>query len=258
MQKLYIISNESIFNNGGSFFCDNIDTKSTSEGLNKFFKVNLIGRKSNIERSHTINLKNIKNCNSIFTYLLEIFKTFKNDNSKYFIVSISPFTFLACILIKIFKKKVFVFLRSDGYAEYLSIFGFIGPIIYHIMFYVISKISILISVKKYILKNKPGKIVTPSQLNSNWFKNLKKKNINQIKLLYVGRIRKEKGIFSLIEILNKSKKNFNLTIVGAESNFNKFSFTKNIKVYPVESDEKKLIKFYDTHNIFLLPSYTEG
>ena len=46
MQKLYIISNESIFTEKESFFCDNIDLKSTSEGLNKKFEVNLIAKQS--------------------------------------------------------------------------------------------------------------------------------------------------------------------------------------------------------------------
>ena len=46
MKKLFIISNESIFNYEESFFCDNIDLKSTPEGLNNKFEVHLIGRKS--------------------------------------------------------------------------------------------------------------------------------------------------------------------------------------------------------------------
>ena len=46
MEKLFIISNESIFNYEGSFFCDNIDLKSTPEGLIDKFEINLIGRKS--------------------------------------------------------------------------------------------------------------------------------------------------------------------------------------------------------------------
>ena len=127
MQKLNIISNESIFYNGKSFFCDNIDLKSTPEGLSKSFEINLIGRNSKIKRNHLINLSNLKNCTNIFIYLYEIFKTFKSDNSKYLIISITPFTFLACVLIKLFRRKPIVYLRSDGYAEYRSILGFIGP-----------------------------------------------------------------------------------------------------------------------------------
>ena len=60
MQKLFIISSEKIYEDNNNFYCDNIDLKSTPEGLNKNFEVNLIARKSNIKRSHRINIKNIK------------------------------------------------------------------------------------------------------------------------------------------------------------------------------------------------------
>ena len=48
MQKLFIISNESIYENNNEYFCDNIDLKSTPEGLGKNFEIVLIARKSNI------------------------------------------------------------------------------------------------------------------------------------------------------------------------------------------------------------------
>ena len=38
-QKLFIISNESIFTQNNKFFCDNIDIKSTPEGLKKNFEI---------------------------------------------------------------------------------------------------------------------------------------------------------------------------------------------------------------------------
>ena len=52
MQKLFIISNESIYENNDKYFCDNIDLKSTPEGLNKNFEVNIIARKSKKIRNH--------------------------------------------------------------------------------------------------------------------------------------------------------------------------------------------------------------
>ena len=45
-KKLFIFSNESILSHEEKFFCDNIDLKTTPEGLNKKFDVNLFGRKS--------------------------------------------------------------------------------------------------------------------------------------------------------------------------------------------------------------------
>ena len=44
-KKLFIFSNESIFIQDEKYFCDNIDLKSSPEGLNKKFEVNLFGRK---------------------------------------------------------------------------------------------------------------------------------------------------------------------------------------------------------------------
>ena len=47
MQKLFIISNESIYTNKGKFFCDNIDMKSTPEGLANKFHI-----KCNLQENH--------------------------------------------------------------------------------------------------------------------------------------------------------------------------------------------------------------
>jgi len=258
MKKLFIISNESIFNYEDSFFCDNIDLKSTPEGLNDRFEVNLIGRKSKKIRSHRINIKNIKIYKNILSYLLGISRSLKEINSKYLIVSISPFTFAACILIKLFKKKPIIYLRSDGYGEYKAIFGFFGIIIYHLMFSTLSKISSLISCREYILRNKAGDIVSPSQITSDWLKTCKEVQIHNIKLLYVGRIKKEKGIYSLLEIIKDSNISFSLSIVGAEKNSPNLIAQENVHIYEVENNEQNLINIYDDHNIFILPSYTEG
>ena len=258
MDKLFIITNESIFNYNEEFFCDNIDLKSTPEGLNNNFEVNIIGRKSKQARSHKINIKKIKIFNNITSFLAGIHRSFTYKNSKYLIISISPFTFFACVLICIFKKKNIVYLRSDGYGEYKAILGFFGQFIYHVMFSLVSKISPLLSCREYILKGNEGEVVAPSQINSQWLSNHKEIDTNQIKLLYVGRIKKEKGIYSLLEIIKDNKLGLKLSIVGAEKNFSNQIVQSNVSVHEVETNEQNLIKFYDDHSIFVLPSYTEG
>ena len=258
MKNLFIISNESIFNYEGNFFCDNIDLKSTPEGLSDKFQINIIGRLSRKIRSHKINIKNIKVYSNIFSYMYEVIKSCKEPDSKYLVVSISPFTFMACVLIKLLKKNSIVYLRSDGYGEYKAILGFIGPGIYHLMFSIVSKISILISCRKYILRHKQGELVAPSQITNEWLVNHKEFEINKPKLLYVGRIRKEKGIFSLLKLIKESEAGLTLSIVGAEKNSLTHIVQNNVCVYEVENNEQNLIKFYDEHNIFILPSYTEG
>ncbi len=47
--RLVIINNESISNNNQKFYCDNIDSKSLPEGLNKNFDVLMIGRQSKLK-----------------------------------------------------------------------------------------------------------------------------------------------------------------------------------------------------------------
>ena len=256
-KKLFIFSNESIFIQEEKYFCDNIDIKSSPEGLNKKFEVNLFGRKSSKKRAHEIKLKKIKIFSNIFTYLSEVIKSTKIENTKYLIISISPYTFLICLFLRLFGKTPIVYLRSDGYGEYNAILGSFGKLIYHLMFSLTSLLSNLISCRSYILKGKKGKVIYPSQLDSVWFKKPKIQEIKSFQLLYVGRIRVEKGIFSLASLI-KNKRDISLTIVGAEKNTSYKINQSNINIQLTQSNKARLIKYYDDHNIFILPSFTEG
>jgi glycosyltransferase involved in cell wall biosynthesis len=253
--NLFIISNESISLNEGVYRCDNIDMKSIPESLGEYYSnIGILARKSKYKRTKKINLKKIKIFNNIFSYIFELIKSCKNSTDKYLVVSISPYTFLAVIFLKLFKNKPIVYLRSDGHKEYGSILGFFGPIIYHCMFVIVAKCSLLIACRKHLLRGRRGKIVHPSQLNEKWFVSPNNKKKDSSILLYVGRIRVEKGIYSLINILNKSK--LGLTIVTPEKNIPKV--TNNISIINYENKHDEIIKFYDEHCIFILPSYTEA
>jgi len=256
-KKLYIFSNESIFLEDNKYYCDNLDLKSTPEGLNKKFEVNLFGRRSRKKRSHEIKIKKINVFNNIFSYISSVISAAKNKDTKFLIISITPYTFLVCLLLKILGKKPIVYLRSDGYGEYNAILGKIGPPIYHFMFSVVGSISHLISCRDYILRGKKGKTINPSQLDSVWLRQPKNIEIKNFKLLYVGRIRVEKGIYSLADLI-RNKRDISLTVVGAEKEqFHKIN-QSNIKILNTQSNKTKLIKHYDDHNIFILPSFTEG
>ena len=256
-KKLFIFSNEKIFSQDGKFYCDNIDLKSSPEGLNKKFEVNLFGRKSYKKRAHEIKVKRIKIFHNLFAYISSVVAASKTKDSKYLIISITPYTFIISLFLKFMGKKPIVYLRSDGYGEYRAILGKIGPIIYHAMFTIISAISYLISCRNYILREKKGKIVSPSQLDSIWLRQPKKLEIKNFKLLYVGRIRVEKGIYFLANLI-KNKRDISLTIVGAEKEVSYNINQSNIKVVPAQNNKINLIKNYDDHNIFILPSFTEG
>ena len=256
-KKLFIFSNEQVFSQDEKFYCDNIDLKSSPEGLNKRFEVNLFARKSHKKRSHEIKIRKIKIFNNLFSYISSAIAASKINDSKYLIISITPYTFIISLFLKFMGKKPIVYLRSDGYGEYRAILGKIGPIIYHVMFTIISAISYLISCRNYILREKKGKIVSPSQLDSIWLRQPKKLEIKNFKLLYVGRIRVEKGIYFLANLI-KNKRDISLTIVGAEKEASYNINQSNIKVVPAQNNKIKLIKNYDDHNIFILPSFTEG
>jgi len=256
-KKLFIFSNESIYLDGEKYYCDNLDLKSTPEGLNKKFEVNLFGRKSLKKRSHEIKIKKISVFSNIFSYFSAIIKASKNKEAKFLIISISPYTFLISLLIKVLGHKPIVYLRSDGYGEYKAILGKPGPLIYHFMFIIISAISNFISCRDYILRGKKGKIISPSQLDSTWLRQPKNIEMRNFKLLYVGRLRVEKGIFSLSELI-RNKRDISLTIIGAEKGAANKINQSNVKIFPTQNNKTKLIKFYDDHNIFVLPSFTEG
>ena len=255
-QELNIVTNESFNSENNSFFCDNIDLKSIPEELNKFCKVNIIGRKSSVKRSKLVKLSTINVFRNIFSFLIFIFKTGINKKTNYLIISISPYTFLASVVLKILNQKHFIYLRSDGYEEYKSILGFFGPVIYHIMFIIACYKSDLISCRKHILKNKKGKIVSPSQLNDKWLDHQNRLEHKKMNLLYVGRLRVEKGIFSLLKMIKNTS--LELTIVTSEKEISLKNKNKNISIVSFQNYNDSIIKFYDEHAILILPSYTEA
>ena len=98
---LYLISNEKISQNDEMLFCDNLDMKSTPEGLNKHFDVKVFARKSKVKRSLRLNLKSVKIFSNIFSYVFN-FVFCKND----FLVSKSiPILFYLFVFIN--NRSVF-------------------------------------------------------------------------------------------------------------------------------------------------------
>ena len=255
-KKLVIINNEKIFEKNNSFYCDNVDIKSIPEGLSKNFKASVIARKSNIQRFHKINLENIEIASNIFTFLFSIFKTFKNKEINYLLISITPHTFFAYLLLFIFKKKIFVYLRSNGYEEYKAILGFIGPVIYYIMYTLVTFKSNIITCQKRLVKKKNYNLVFPSEIDINWLKNTTKSLLDKPRLLYAGRIKVEKGIFSLLKMFDEMNVDAELSIVGNTKDLK--TNNKKINFFGFENDVSGLIKIYDNHNITILPSFTEA
>ena len=255
-KKLVIINKEKIFKKNNSFYCDNVDMKSIPEGLSENFKTLIIARKSNIKRFHKINLENIEIASNIFTFLFGIFKTFKDKEVNYLLISITPHTFFAYLLLFIFKKKIFVYLRSNGYEEYKAILGFMGPVIYYIMYTLVTFKSNVITCQKRLVKKKNYNLVFPSEIDINWLKNTTKSLLDKPRLLYAGRIKVEKGIFSLLKMFDEMNVDAELSIVGNTKDLK--TNNKKINFFGFENDVSELIKIYDNHNITILPSFTEA
>ena len=253
---LIIINNEKISNEKNSFYCDNIDIKSIPESLNKNFSVTVIARNSKVKRSHQISLETIEIASNIFSFLSSVLKTFKKNKASYLIISITPYTFFSYLLLFFFRKKIFVYLRSNGHEEYKAILGFIGPAIYHFMFKIVTFKSNIITCQKKLFTKRKSDIVFPSELNSLWLENIKNPPLDKARLLYVGRVKVEKGTFSLLKIFDKITIDCHLSIVGKIEN----EHLNNNKVNYIGHgyDESELIKIYDNHNIFILPSFTEA
>jgi glycosyltransferase involved in cell wall biosynthesis len=255
-QKLVIINNEKVLFQNDNYYCENLDIKTTSEGLDNEFDVFMIARKSKEKKFNQINLKKINTTSSILGFLIRIFKTFKDKNAKYFLISITPYTFFAFLLLTIFKKKTFVYLRSSGHEEYKVILGFWGPAIYHFMYSLVTAKAKIIVCHEKLARKKESYLVYPSQVDNSWLENHREPNLDKPRLLYIGRLKIEKGIFSLLNIFQNLEDNIELSIVGHSSDPKKVN--KRIHYISYVNDINHLINIYDEHNIFILPSYTEA
>ena len=246
MDNLVVLNNEKISKDGNGFYCRNFNFKILPEGLNKFFNVQYIARKSKTHEHHKLNLKNIKIASNIIQFLYYVVSTLRNKNTKYFIITITPYTFSAFLLLALFRKRVFVYLISSGFEEWKYILGSWSVWIYHLMYYLVTSYSTVISLHERLYKKKDGYVIESSTLDKEWFQNFKKPKLDKIRLLNVARVNPEKGIFEFLEMFKKYK--FKSII---ENNSNIF-FPGYI------SDRKLLIEAFDNHNILILPSYTEG
>tara|TARA_B100000029_G_scaffold515096_1_gene620576 strand:+ start:5421 stop:6440 length:1020 start_codon:yes stop_codon:yes gene_type:complete len=255
-KDLIIINNEKISQIKNNYHCENIDLKTIPENLGKNFNVTLIARNSKIERSRHLNLEKIELSSNIFGFLFNILKTFKKKEATYLIISITPYTFLSYILLFIFRKKIFVYLRSDGYEEYKAILGFLGPLIYYVMFNVVTFKTNIIKCQERLFTKRKSHTIFPSELNSFWLENFKKPKLDKPRLLYVGRIKVEKGIFSLLNIFDQINDDVELSIVGRDEE--KKINNKRINYIGHGYNASELINIYDNHNISVLPSFTEA
>ena len=265
MDNLVVLNNEKISKKNNKFYCRNFNFKILPEGLNKFFKVQYIARKSKTDEHHELNLENTKIASNIIQFIYYVLSTFKNKNTKYYIITITPYTFLAFLFLALFRKKVFVYLISSGYEEWKFIIGSWSVWIYHFMYSIVTSNATVIALHERLYKKGDGHVIESSTLNQEWLQNLKKPDLSKVRFLNVSRVNPEKGIFEFLEMFKELKIDAEISVVGKIKNLslqNKFqSIIKgrsNILFPGYISDRKALIDAYDNHNILILPSYTEG
>jgi glycosyltransferase involved in cell wall biosynthesis len=259
MKELYVIVNDRFYKNK-FFFCENKDIQSILNYLSTIYNLTVFSRYSKFFNPFKLNkITNVLNFRFIETFnFINFFVNLKRNKKKVLIISITPFNFIIFIFFKFFFNcKFYLYLRSDGYEEYRTILGKEYVPLYHFMFKYITKYCEVISCHKR-LYNKNCHILYPSELTLNWKKGIKKnyfKN-NTINILYVGRFKIEKGIFSLLDIFLELPQNIKLTLVGSGDLIE----LKNnrIKIVKFVNNDDELIKYYDSTNIFILPSFTEA
>ena len=254
-KNILIISNDKLKIQGDKISADYNDVINIIESLSEKNHLDFLCRLENGFKNFISQKKNYKNFFKI--NLLDLKKKIKDY--KVFMISITPYNFIIFLILKFFKNKIngYVYLRSDGYKEYLYKYGYLGEIIYGFMFRKItSSLKTIFVSNKITGFKKKSILIEPSEIDSKWISNHSKPKLDKPRLLYLGRYKKEKGIFSLISLLNSKNYNFKLDVVGTKEKI--FSKNKKINYLKEIKSIKKIINCYDRCNIFVLPSYTEG
>ena len=265
MENLVILNNEKVSKHNQKFFSRNYNIKRLSEGLTNYYNVKFIARKSNVNENHELKLNDVKIASNIIQYISYLISSFKKKNTKYYIISITPYTFIAYLFLFICKKKVFTYLISNGHEEWKNLLGGWSVWIYDLMFSIVTSKSTVITIHEKIHKKSKFHLINSSFLDEKWFINLKKPKIDKIRFLYVARINPVKGIIEFLKMFKKIRFDCELSIIGKTNNFRHqkefetlIKQTNNIKFHGYINNREDLINAYDDHNILILPSYTEG
>lgn len=265
MSKIFIVSNDRFYFQEKFIFNSNKNTFTILNCFRKLKKVFLIARLSKRKFKFKNKTNNIE--------IINLFKLFKIldqiKKRKIIVVSLTPYNFIVSLILifaGVKKKNFFLFLRSDGFKEYQIKFGMIGYFVYWIMFNLLNKNLNILSCSKTLTGVEKPRLIFPSEITDKWLEKRKNqlKKISKkraVRLLYLGRFRKEKGYESLINLFEKIKINATLTMVGNDFKYLKkahYPKNKNIKIFGQVSSTNELIRYFDKSDIFVLPSFIEA
>lgn len=256
--KLLIISNDKIFIKN-RYYTSNNDLNTILESFTGNSDTFLIARKCNKKLNFLIDAISRKNKIFFlsFSELKKISINFK-DSCKILMISITPFNFLIFFYLKyILKVKIkgHLYLRSDGFKEYEVKYYKFGYFIYYFLYKILTNSLSIISCSPNFTNVKKFIRVYPTEIDFTWKHKRKKPNLTIPKLLFIGRYRVEKGIFSLLRLLKQINIDYKFLFVGHYKNI---KFDKKIQFKKKTNSAHTLRSYYDQSNIFILPSYTEG
>ena len=176
---------------------------------------------------------------------------------------------IPCVFAKIFFKKPFVVNYGYDYEQVAKLEGKnVLAFLYAIITFIVVKFADAVIITSPSLKNKIGKYspkkieLIPNSVDTKLFspKNKKRKKIKRI--IFVGRLEKQKNLLSLIEAVSALDYKLKLIFIGdgsQKSKLLKFASRKKVDleiIKPVPHD--KLPAFLNSCDIFVLPSFIEG
>jgi glycosyltransferase involved in cell wall biosynthesis len=256
MKNLCIVSNEcSTFINGKVCFQNKIIETILAGLQDKYNVIYCAPYKGNININHCVQTMSL-----LFSWrntISNFIKLYKCRPDKVLIFSISPFTvFMKLYFLIFWKVKTILYLQSDRKKEYIIKLGLLGGFLYNLLRLAFIYNSIFITASNENSRNKKL-LIKPSIIDDKWVINRYQHVFGDehIKLLYVGRLKVEKGIYSLIKLLNESQMSLKLSIIGEG---NSLIENKNVLSVGYINDEIQLISYYDEHHIIVVPSYTES
>jgi len=226
-------------------------------------------KNSNKKREYNLNYKTI--FNEVIDISFNKFKFLIKSIKSADIIHDNPVSFYNLILLLIYKiygKRVVSTLHSNIEFRNLKLNRLFEMVryIFVINIYSILTDSIVLvtksqreAIRKFIVFKK--RLDKKSKVIHNFINHdqiiIKKKFNKRFRVIYVGRLTKNKGFHDLLKVINKlSDKEIEFYIVGDGILKKEIPLSNKVKHYS-KIDNSKIKDFYDKCNVLVLPSYSE-
>jgi len=212
-----------------------------------------------------------RNLNMFFIALKSVFFYFKSFflKKKIILMGIAPYDWKLVFWVHLLKNNKVIFHNSwpywnnEDFPERPMIFK---SIVYDIwQKFILNDNTYIINIinksKEEIIKKygkKESKVFTiPHCINDSFYYYKEKQKNNKLKILFAGRMVKEKGLEILKEIIERlDGYDFGIIGDGKDKNILKDIFNyKNVTYYGYINDRKKVGEIMRQYDVFLLPSY---